>query len=313
MTGKPFVQGMGWEILLGQLLTQRLISFLDQFLLGLYLPAEMKSGRTVWGCKLEHFPNEGAKEIDHVWNQGKGKSLNRQSPICPSAPISFHLEVLIAPISEHPASQVLLCPCSSEQHQSWSRGRLLGVPRRAEPSRPLLRATLPPHSCSLHPSFLPSAVFSFFCRTPHSFILTSSALLLSLCPSPCASLSLFYSPSRYLPPLIIVLLPCGPSPPSPPSPAGVSIGCGRPFPATGAPLPLPEPRGWWGLRGAQTHGRGAEGTRIPRSRAPSQARHGGGDGQVRAEGLAAPAALGGARCPRERSAPPRLERGRGQA
>lgn len=164
-----------------------------------------------------------------------------------------------APIS---ASRVLLCPCSSEQHQSWSRGRLLGVPRKAEPSRPLLRATLPPHSRSLHPSFLPSTVFSFFRRTPHSFIVASSALLLSLCPSPCASLSLFYSPSRYLPPLIIVLLPCGPSPPSPPSPAGVSIGCGRPFPGTGAPLPLPEPRGWWGLRGAQTYGRGAEGPRI---------------------------------------------------
>lgn len=41
--------GMG-KSFVGQQLTQRLISFLDLFLLCLCLPAEMKSGRRVWGC-----------------------------------------------------------------------------------------------------------------------------------------------------------------------------------------------------------------------------------------------------------------------
>lgn len=203
-----------------------------------------------------------------------------------------------APSSTSPACKTL-----------GSGAHFLGAPRRAEPSRPLLYATLLPHSCSLYPSFLPlplpSTVFSFFYRTPHSFIHPSSALPLSLCPSPCTSLSRFYSPSLCLIPLIFVLLPCRPSPPSPPSPAGVSVRGAHwlpaPAPGTGAPLPLPEPRGWRGLRGAGTHGRGAEGPRIPRRpRVPSHARHGGGDGQVREEGLAPPVALGGARSLRER-------------
>lgn len=146
---------------------------------------------------------------------------------------------------------------------------LLSAPRRAEPRRPLLCATLPPHRCSLNPSFLPlplpPTVLSFFYLTPHSFILPSSALSSSLCPSPCASLSRFYSPSQYLPPLIFVLLPCRPSPASPPSPAGVSVRGTHwlPAPGTGAALPLPEPADGGGCAG---HSRGAVGLRGRASR-----------------------------------------------
>lgn len=128
---------------------------------------------------------------------------------------------------------------------------LLGAPRRPKPSRPPLRATFPPHSCSLHPSFLPlplpSTVLSFFHHTPHSFILPLSALPSSLCPSPCASLSRFYSPSRYLPPAHL----CSPALSSTPSFPSFSCRCfrawrplatGHPSPGTGAPLPARAPR-----------------------------------------------------------------------
>lgn len=56
---------------MGQLLSRRLISFLDPFLRGLCLPAEIKFGENLGLLNWNIFPMKVQKTRDQVWSQEK--------------------------------------------------------------------------------------------------------------------------------------------------------------------------------------------------------------------------------------------------